>query len=68
MSMFGRYLFKQRLVRLRQIEVFHLRLAPAQISGRPVDFDHVAVRVVKIKGEGYPWLARNLIGIFQLGE
>jgi hypothetical protein len=44
-----RYFLKQRLVRLREIEGFGIRLRAAQI---PVDFDHVAVRIVEIEGEG----------------
>jgi hypothetical protein len=48
----GRYLLKQHLVRLRQIEGFGVGLLPAQISGGPVNFDHVAIRVVEIEGEG----------------
>jgi hypothetical protein len=46
------YLLKQRLIRLRQIEGLLVRLPPAQISGGPVHFDHIAVRVVEIEGEG----------------
>src|SRR5262245_28416211 len=56
----GRYLFKQRLVRLRQIEGFHLGLPPAQISGGPIDLNHVAVRVVEIEGEGCVVVGREL--------
>jgi hypothetical protein len=47
-----RYLLEQHLVRLRQIEWFGVRRPPAQISGGPVDFDHVAVRVVEKEAEG----------------
>jgi hypothetical protein len=48
----GRYLLKQHLVRLGQIEGFSVGLPLAQISGEPVDFDHVSIRVIEIEGEG----------------
>ena len=61
----GHYLFKQHLVRLRQIEGFHLKWHAAQIAGGPVDFDNVAVRIVEVKGEGHAVvdyeLDRNLL-------